>query len=175
MMINNAKPYLESCREKDEEPEISIFNFSEILAICTGKLKEDIIYDISGFNFKTIDDVSKQEGKMLVIASSDNLEIPREIQIIESIEKCEYQVKNNKQVLIVGNKSEFLNKQNVGIMANVILANCPSPLNTLKIEDHSLIEQSQININSSEWKDGKTIRRENRANKRKKLKNKKIK
>ena len=166
MMINNAKAYLESCKEKNEDPEITIFNFSETLAILTGKLKEDIVCDISGIRFCSVNDISKYEGLIIMDDSSENLEIPRGIQIIESIDKCEYQVRNNKKVLIVGRNSDIINSRNVGIMANVILADSP-PNNELKITGNSLLESSQININPSEFKDGKTIRREIRASKRK--------
>jgi hypothetical protein len=51
MMINNAKAYLKTFDPtKQIEMEITIFNISEVLAICTGKFKEDIVLEISEFN-----------------------------------------------------------------------------------------------------------------------------
>ena len=51
MMINNAKAYLKTFDPtKQIEMEITIFDISEVLAICTGKLKEDIVLEISEAN-----------------------------------------------------------------------------------------------------------------------------
>ena len=49
MMINNAREFIKSNKnQSDVENQISIFEISEVLAICTGKLKEDIVIEISG-------------------------------------------------------------------------------------------------------------------------------
>lgn len=46
MMINNIRAYFDKEKDKNIDIEIDCFEFSEILAICTGKLKEDIVIDI---------------------------------------------------------------------------------------------------------------------------------
>lgn len=45
MMINNAKEYLKNVDTLSEDC-LTAFEFSEILAICTGKLKEEVIIDL---------------------------------------------------------------------------------------------------------------------------------
>lgn len=45
MMINNAKEYLKNADTLSEDC-LTAFEFSEILAICTGKLKEEVIIDL---------------------------------------------------------------------------------------------------------------------------------
>jgi len=51
MMINNARAFVRSNKNQaDVENQISIFEISEVLAICTGKLKEDIVIELSGLN-----------------------------------------------------------------------------------------------------------------------------
>jgi len=51
MMINNAREFVKSNKyQPDIENQISIFEISEVLAICTGKLKEDIVIEISGLD-----------------------------------------------------------------------------------------------------------------------------
>lgn len=48
MMINNARQFIKSNKtQSDVENQISIFEISEVLAICTGKLKEDIVIEIA--------------------------------------------------------------------------------------------------------------------------------
>jgi hypothetical protein len=48
MMINNARAFVRSSKNQEDVDRISIFEISEVLAICTGKLKEDIVIEISG-------------------------------------------------------------------------------------------------------------------------------
>jgi hypothetical protein len=45
MMINNAKEYLRNVDTLSEDC-IDAFSISEALAICTGKLKEEIVLDL---------------------------------------------------------------------------------------------------------------------------------
>ena len=45
LMINNAKTYLKNADKFDNDT-LDAFKFSEILAICTGKSKEDIVIDL---------------------------------------------------------------------------------------------------------------------------------
>lgn len=44
LMISNASHFL--LKQSAQNPEISIFEISDVLAICTGKLKEDIVAEI---------------------------------------------------------------------------------------------------------------------------------
>ena len=46
MMINNAKEFLKENNSEENEG-INAFRISEVLAICTGKLKEDIVLELS--------------------------------------------------------------------------------------------------------------------------------
>jgi hypothetical protein len=47
MMINNAKEHIKSQNpEKPSEDDFSIFTISSVLAILTGKTKEDVLLDI---------------------------------------------------------------------------------------------------------------------------------
>lgn len=52
MMINNAKVHLRSIKESDmtdpENQPITVWQISEVLALLTGKLKEDIVLEIVG-------------------------------------------------------------------------------------------------------------------------------
>ena len=48
MMINNARAFVRSSKNQEDVDRISIFEISEVLAICTGKLKADIVIEISG-------------------------------------------------------------------------------------------------------------------------------
>jgi len=51
MMIKNARAFVRSSKnQEDVENRISIFEISEVLAICTGKLKEDIVIELAGFD-----------------------------------------------------------------------------------------------------------------------------
>lgn len=51
MMINNARAFVQSNKDQmDVENQVSIFEISEVLAICTGKLKEEIVLEIAGVN-----------------------------------------------------------------------------------------------------------------------------
>ena len=45
MMINNAKEYLQNADTLSEDC-ITAFEISQVLAICTGKLKEEIVMDL---------------------------------------------------------------------------------------------------------------------------------
>lgn len=45
LMINNAKNYLQNADSLDEDT-LDAFKFSEVIAICTGKLKEDVVIDL---------------------------------------------------------------------------------------------------------------------------------
>lgn len=45
MMINNAKEYLNTVDPMDEDC-INGFRISEVLALCTGRLKEDILIEL---------------------------------------------------------------------------------------------------------------------------------
>jgi hypothetical protein len=46
MMLRNAKEYLKNANTLSEDC-ITAFEFSEILAICTGKLKEEVVIDLT--------------------------------------------------------------------------------------------------------------------------------
>lgn len=45
LMINNAKEYLKNADSLDKDT-LDAFGFSEVITICTGKLKEDVIIDL---------------------------------------------------------------------------------------------------------------------------------
>lgn len=45
MIINNAKAYIENVDALSEDC-IDAFRISEVLALCTGKLKEDILIEL---------------------------------------------------------------------------------------------------------------------------------
>lgn len=45
MMLNNTKAYLKTSNPLDPNS-IDAFRISEVLAICTGKLKEDIVLEL---------------------------------------------------------------------------------------------------------------------------------
>jgi len=46
LMIVNAKQYLQSANPNGDPEVINAFRISEVLAICTGKLKEDVIIEL---------------------------------------------------------------------------------------------------------------------------------
>lgn len=50
MMINNAKSYIKNVDPLNEDC-IDAFRISEVLALCTGRLKEDILLELLNKNY----------------------------------------------------------------------------------------------------------------------------